>query len=78
MRRRGSLLGFTIVAVFLFGASTAHATFPGQNGRIGFIGYENKATVLQVFRYRVNDSGANGTRGDSDDRTFATQGIYIP
>jgi hypothetical protein len=39
---------------------------------------ENKATVLQVFRFRVNDSGANGTRGDSDDRTFATQGIYIP
>ena len=39
---------------------------------------ENKATVLQVFRFRVNDSGANGVRGDSDDRTFATQGIYIP
>jgi hypothetical protein len=39
---------------------------------------ENKATVIQVFRYRVNDSGANGTRGDADDRTFATQGIYIP
>jgi len=39
---------------------------------------ENKATAMQVFRFRVNDSGANGVRGDSDDRTFATQGIYIP
>jgi hypothetical protein len=39
---------------------------------------ENKATVLQVFRFRVNDSGTNGIRSDSDDRTFATQGIYIP
>jgi hypothetical protein len=38
---------------------------------------ENKATVVQVFRYRVNDSGTNGTRGDADDRTFAVQGIYI-
>jgi Tol biopolymer transport system component len=38
---------------------------------------ENKATVMQVFRYRVNDSGTNGTRGDTDDRTFAVQGIYI-
>jgi hypothetical protein len=39
---------------------------------------ENKGTVIQVFRFRVNDSGVNGTRGDADDRTFATQGIYIP
>jgi hypothetical protein len=39
---------------------------------------ERKHTVLQVFRVRVNDSGANGTRGDSDDRTVANQGIYIP
>jgi Tol biopolymer transport system component len=39
---------------------------------------ENKATVLQVFRLRLNDSGSNGIRGDSDDRLFATEGIYIP
>jgi hypothetical protein len=38
---------------------------------------ENKATVVQVFRFRVNDSGTNGTRGDADDRIFAVQGIYI-
>jgi hypothetical protein len=34
--------------------------------------------VLQVFRLRLNDSGSNGIRGDSDDRLFATEGIYIP
>jgi hypothetical protein len=39
---------------------------------------ENKATVLQVFRLRLNDSGPNGVRGDSDDRLFATEGLYIP
>jgi hypothetical protein len=39
---------------------------------------EAKKSVLQVFRARVNDSGPNGTRGDGDDRTFATQGIAIP
>jgi hypothetical protein len=39
---------------------------------------ENKATVLQVFRLRLNDSGPNGVRGDSDDRLFATEGVYIP
>jgi Tol biopolymer transport system component len=39
---------------------------------------ENKATDMQVFRFRVNDAGTNGTRGDADDRTFAVQGIYIP
>src|SRR6185312_10204992 len=39
---------------------------------------ENKATVLQVFRLRLNDSGLNGVRGDSDDRLFATEGVYIP
>lgn len=39
---------------------------------------ENKITVMQLFRFRVIDSGANGLRGDSDDRSFATQGIYIP
>jgi dipeptidyl aminopeptidase/acylaminoacyl peptidase len=39
---------------------------------------ENKATVLQVFRLRLNDSGANGVRGDGDDRLFATEGVFVP
>ena len=39
---------------------------------------ENEASVVQVFRFRVNDSGANQARGDSDDRIFAVQGIYVP
>lgn len=39
---------------------------------------ENKATVLQTFRFRLNDSGVNGIRGDSDDKIFATQGVFIP
>ena len=39
---------------------------------------ENKATVLQVFRLRLNDSGPNGVRGDGDDRLFATEGLFVP
>jgi hypothetical protein len=39
---------------------------------------ENKASVVQIFRLRLNDSGPNGVRGDSDDRLFASEGIYIP
>jgi Tol biopolymer transport system component len=39
---------------------------------------ENKAAVVQVFRVRVNDPGANGIRGDSDDRIFMMQGVFIP
>lgn len=39
---------------------------------------EDKSTVLQTFRLRVNDSGANGIRGDADDAIFATQGIFEP
>ena len=35
---------------------------------------ENEATVMQVFRFRVNDSGTNGTRGDADDGIFASVG----
>jgi hypothetical protein len=38
---------------------------------------EAKASVLAAFRVRLNDAGANGTRGDSDDRNFAMQGIYV-
>jgi hypothetical protein len=39
---------------------------------------ENKATVLQVFRLRLNDAGANGARGDGDDRLFASEGVFSP
>ena len=52
-------------------SSTADAVNPG-------LIRELKSMVLQTFRVRVNDSGTNGTRGDSDDRIFAVQGIYVP
>jgi len=39
---------------------------------------EGKGTITQVFRVRMNDAGANGIRGDSDDRLFVQQGVYIP
>lgn len=52
-------------------ATTADSTSPGAIR-------ERKNTVIQTFRVRVNDAGANGSRGDPDDRTFATQGVYIP
>ena len=39
---------------------------------------EGSSAVLQSFRLRVNDSGPNGIRGDSDDRIFSTQGIFAP
>ena len=39
---------------------------------------ENDATVLQVFRLRLMDSGANGTRGDGDDRLFGHGGLLVP
>jgi hypothetical protein len=39
---------------------------------------ENKATVIQTFRFRLNDSGANGIRGDGDDKQFAMQGVFVP
>jgi hypothetical protein len=34
--------------------------------------------VVQGFSVRVNDSGANATPGDADDRAFAQQGIFVP
>jgi dipeptidyl aminopeptidase/acylaminoacyl peptidase len=43
----------------------------------GFI-TEQRQTVIQAFRVRVDDAGTNGTTGDSDDRIFAMQGVYIP
>ena len=51
--------------------TTANALMPG-------LIQEQRQTVVQAFRVRVEDSGANGVRGDSDDRIFATEGVYIP
>ena len=39
---------------------------------------EGTQTVVQVFRVRLRDSGANGVRNDSDDKGFAMQGYYVP
>lgn len=39
---------------------------------------EGRASVMQLFRVRLNDSGANGLRGDADDRLFEQQGFYVP
>ena len=43
----------------------------------GSIGAGNNM-IVQAFRVRVNDSGADGALGNADDRAFAQQGIYIP
>ena len=51
--------------------TSANALFPG------FI-WEQRQTVVQAFRVRVDDAGNNGLPGDSDDRIFATQGVFVP
>lgn len=51
--------------------TTADSVMPGAI-------VEGKGMVAQAFRVRVNDSGPNGVRGDTDDRRLASQGIYIP
>jgi hypothetical protein len=51
--------------------TTANAVMPG-------LVQEDRQAVVQVFRVRVNDSGANGAPGDSDDKLFAQQGVFIP
>jgi Tol biopolymer transport system component len=51
--------------------TTANALIPG-------LIQEQRLTIVQAFRVREDDSGANGIRGDSDDRIFATQGIFVP
>ena len=50
---------------------TANALIPG------FV-QEQRQTVVQAFRVRIDDSGANGVRGDPDDRIFITQGVFMP
>jgi len=52
-------------------STSADAVLPG-------VIKEGKDMVLQTFRVRVTDAGLNGTPGDSDDRSFAMQGIYVP
>ena len=52
-------------------ATTADAVMPG------FV-KEGKSMSIQVFGVRLLDSGSNGVRGDSDDKLFAFQGIYVP
>jgi hypothetical protein len=51
--------------------TTANAVSPG-------IVKEGKDMIVQVFRVRLNDSGANGIRGDSDDSLFEQQGFFVP
>src|SRR5207247_6756715 len=51
--------------------TTANALMPG-------LVQEQRQTIVQAFRVRIDDAGANGVRGDSDDRIFATQGAFIP
>jgi Tol biopolymer transport system component len=49
--------------------TTANVVVPG-------LIQEQRQTVVQAFRVRIDDSGANGIRGDSDDRIFMTQGVF--
>jgi hypothetical protein len=52
-------------------STSANAITPG-------IVKEAKDMVVQSFRVRLNDSGQDGVRNNSDDKAFAMQGIYIP
>ena len=51
--------------------TTADSLIPG-------IVLEQKKAVIQAFRLRLKDAGANGAPGDTDDRDAFMQGIYIP
>ena len=51
--------------------TTANAVMPG-------LVVEDHQAVVQIFRVRVNDAGANGVPADSDDRLFAQQGVFLP
>jgi hypothetical protein len=52
----------------------------GTSANALFAGFvvEQRQTVVQAFRVRVDDAGNNGVPGDSDDRIFSTQGIFAP
>ena len=51
--------------------TTANAIVPG-------LVQEQRNTVVQLFRLRLKDAGANATPGDADDRDALMQGIYVP
>ena len=51
--------------------TTANAVAPGSIE-------ERNDSVIQFFRVRLNDLGANGILGDSDDKLFAQEGAFIP
>jgi hypothetical protein len=38
----------------------------------------NRHAVIQVFRTHLLDSGQDNVYGNADDRSFATQGVYVP
>jgi peptidoglycan/xylan/chitin deacetylase (PgdA/CDA1 family) len=51
--------------------SSADGLVPGTIG-------EGGGSVVQASRVRLADAGANGALGDSDDKDFAQQGVYVP
>jgi glucose/arabinose dehydrogenase/PKD repeat protein len=52
-------------------STTADGVLPGSIR-------EGKRMVMQVFHQRLEDAGANGVRGDADDRGFAQGGYFVP
>lgn len=51
--------------------TTANALVPGSV-------IAGKQAIVEVGEIIARDSGPNGAHGDSDDETFATQGIFLP
>lgn len=51
--------------------TTANAVSPGAVK-------EGKEMVVQVFRSRLSDAGADGVLGNSDDKLFEQQGLFAP
>jgi hypothetical protein len=51
--------------------TTADAVSPGTV-------IEGKDMIVQIFRVRLSDAGANGIQGDSDDKLFQQQGFFVP
>jgi Tol biopolymer transport system component len=52
-------------------STTADALAPGAI-------IESRQTVIDSFRVRVNDAGLDGITGNTDDKLFAQQGIFVP
>lgn len=55
MRSRGRLLPSLIATLVLVAPPTAHAAFPGENGRIGFISYRQGPAKV----FTMNPDGTN-------------------